>query len=170
MVNEVLVGSGFCLIYYLYDNESKEPIRCSTYLDQILSDGNKQDADWVMSLLEAALNQLIHDLPFINSVTLQSDNDGCYENHFIMVAISILNEIYHRDIFISAFVHTETQDGKTLLDAYFTRCTLFLSHFMKTWKRNKITQINTPRGLRDALAWNGSMCNVMVQVVRTDKP
>ena len=35
---------GFCLIYYLYDNESKEPIRYSTYLDQILSDGNKQDA------------------------------------------------------------------------------------------------------------------------------
>ena len=29
---------GFCPIYYLYDNESKEPIRYSMYLDQILSD------------------------------------------------------------------------------------------------------------------------------------
>ena len=161
---------GFCLIYYLYDNETKEPIRYSTYLDQILSDGNKQDAHCVVSLLEAALNQIIHDLPFINSVTLQSDNARCYENHFIMVAISILNEIYHSDIFISAFVHTETQDGKTLLDAHFARCIRFLSHFMKTWKRNKITRINTPRGLGFALAWNGGMCNVMVQVVRTDKP
>ena len=144
-----------CLIYYLYDNKSKEPIRYRTYLDQILSDGNKQDAHCVVSLLEAALNQIIHDLPFINSVTLQSENARCYENHFIMVAISILNEIYHRDIFISAFVHTETQDGKTLLDAHFARYIQFLSHFMKTWKRNKITQINTPRGLGFALAWNG---------------
>ena len=160
---------GFCLIYYLYDNETKEPIRYSTYLDQILSDGNKQDTHCVVSLLEAALNQIIQDLPFIKSVTLQSDNARCYENHFLMIAISILNELYHRDLFISAFVHTETQDGKTLLDAHFARCIRFLSHFMKTWKRNKITRINTPRGLGFALAWNGGMCNVMVQVVRTDK-
>ena len=108
---------GFCLIYYLYDNESKEPIRYSTYLDQILSGGNKQDAHCVVSLLEAALDQIIHHLSFINSVTLQSDSARCHENHFIMGAISILNEIYHHDIFISAFVRAETQVGKTLLDA-----------------------------------------------------
>ena len=45
----------------------------------------------------------------------------------------------------------------------------FLSHFMKTWKRNKITRINTANGLGFSSAWNGGMKNVMVQVVRTDQ-
>ena len=39
----------------------------------------------------------------------------------------------------------------------------------KTWKRNKIIRINTPRGLGFASTWNGGMCNVMVQAVMTDK-
>ena len=30
-----------------------------------------------------------------------------------------------------------------------------ISHFMRTWKRNKITRINTANGLGFALAWNG---------------
>ena len=49
---------GFCLIYYMYDNDLGEAIRYSIYLDQILSDGNKQDMYCVLSLLEAALTQI----------------------------------------------------------------------------------------------------------------
>ena len=40
---------------------------------------------------------------------------------------------------------------------------------MRTWKKNKITRINTPKGLGFALAWNGGMTNVMVQVVKTNR-
>ena len=123
----------------------------------------------MVSLLEAASNQIINDLPFINSMTLISDNARRYENHFIMITISILNELYHRDVLISVFVHTETQDGLTLLAAHFARCIWSLYHLMNIWKWNKITWINTPRGLGFVLAWNGEMCNVMVQIVRTDK-
>ena len=83
-----------------------------------------------------------------------------------MFPISILNEVCYCDVFISAFVHIKTQDDKTLLDTYFARCIQFLSHFMNTWKWNKITQITTTRGLRFALVWNGGICNVMVQVVK----
>ena len=45
----------------------------------------------------------------------------------------------------------------------------FLITFYETWGKNKITQINTPRGLGFALGWNGGMSNVMIQVVQTDK-
>ena len=159
---------GFGLIYYLYDEVEHKPVRYCNYLDQILSDGNKQDAYCVMSLLDAALAQISHDCPFISSVVVQSDNARCYENHFLILGMCILNDLYHPDIFISSFIHTETQDGKTLLDAHFARCMRFLSHFMKTWKQNKITRINTPRGLGFALGWNGGMSNVMIQVVQTD--
>ena len=126
---------GFCLIYYLYDEVEDKPVRYCNYLDQILSDGNKQDAYCVMSLLDAALAQINHDCPFISSVVVQSDNARCYENHFLILGMCILNDLYHPDIFISSFIHTETQDGKTLLDAHFARCMRFLSHFMKTWKK-----------------------------------
>ena len=70
---------------------------------------------------------------------------------------------------IKSFIHTETQDGKTVFDVHFARCMRFISHFMRTWKRNKITRINAANGLGFALAWNGGMKNVMVQVIRTDQ-
>ena len=70
---------------------------------------------------------------------------------------------------IKTFIHTETQDGKTVFDVHFARCMRFISHFMRTWKRNKITRINAANGLGFALAWNGGMKNVMVQVIRTDQ-
>ncbi len=63
----------------------------------------------------------------------------------------------------------ETHDGKTVLATHFSRCMQFLNHFIKSWKRNKITRINTPRGLGFALACNGGMTNVMVQVVKTNR-
>ena len=46
---------GFCIIYYLYNDNSKDATRCCAYLDQILSNGNKQDIYCDISLLEAAL-------------------------------------------------------------------------------------------------------------------
>ena len=70
---------------YMYDNEVEEAVRYCTYLDQILSDGNKQDMYCVLSLLDAALAQIINDLPFIKSVVLQYDNARCYENHFLIL-------------------------------------------------------------------------------------
>ena len=70
---------------------------------------------------------------------------------------------------IKTFIHTETQDRKTVIDAHFARYMRFLSHFMKTWKQNKITRINTANGIGFALAWNKGMKNVMVQVVNTDR-
>mmetsp|Transcript_11911 Transcript_11911/g.11462 ORF Transcript_11911/g.11462 Transcript_11911/m.11462 type:complete len:109 (+) Transcript_11911:4601-4927(+) len=106
------------------------------YLDQVLEDGNKQDSVTVFSLLEAAIVQINNDLSFIKEIALQSYNDKCYQSSFILFAISILNIQYRNKIYIFGFVHTETQDGKTILDAHFSYTTRFLSHFMKTWRRN----------------------------------
>ncbi len=41
---------GFCLIYYMYDENTKEATKYCAYLDQILSDWNKQDMYCVLSL------------------------------------------------------------------------------------------------------------------------
>ena len=150
---------------------SKKPVQYSVYLDQMLDDGNRQDAVCVVSLLDAALKQVTIDIPAITSIILQSDNANTYQNTFLICAIAILNTWYsiNFQLKITTFIHTETQDGKTVLDAHFARCMRYLDHFMKTWKRNKITRINTPNGLGFALAYNGGMTNVMVQVVTTNR-
>ena len=150
-------------------NITKQVVQYSVYMDQILADGNRQDSVCVASLLDAALKQISIDLPFISEITLQSDNANSYQNTFLICAIALLNSCYQGVLRIKTFIHTETQDGKTVLDAHFARCMRFLSHFMKTWKRNKITRINTANGLGFALAWNGGMKNVMVQVIKTDR-
>ena len=40
---------------------------------------------------------------------------------------------------------------------------------MRTWKRNKITRINSAKGLAFALALNGGMKNVIVHAIKTDR-
>ena len=54
-------------------------------------------------------------------------------------------------------------------NAHFARCMRFLSHFMRTWYKNKVTKINTPNGLGYALAWKGGIPKVMVQVTKMDR-
>ena len=149
---------------------SEKAVQYSVYLDQILDDGNKQDTVCVVSLLDSALRQITLDIPSIRSIILQSDNANSYQNTFLICAIALLNSSYSSyQLKIITFIHTETQDGKTVLDAHFARCMRYLNHFMKSWKRNKITRINTPKGLGFALACNGGMTNVMVQVVKTNR-
>ena len=65
-------------------------------------------------------------------------------------------------------VHTETQDGKTILDLHFGVSTKQINTFMKTWRTNRITKIQTPKGLALALSYNKGMRNCIVQLVEFD--
>ena len=92
---------GFCLIFFLqqsvennYGSVSKEPIKYTVYLNQILSDSNKQDSLSVLSLLDAAMAQISRELPFINELILQTDNAKSYSNNLLLCGISLLNVIY----------------------------------------------------------------------------
>ncbi len=55
---------GFAVVFYLLD-EDKNPYKNIVYLDQILSDTNKQDGPTVVALLEVAICTIIHELSFI---------------------------------------------------------------------------------------------------------
>ena len=77
---------GFCLIYYQLEEISKEdgsivnePVKYTVYMNQILSDSNKQDALSVLGLLDAALGQIAEELPFITQIVLQMDNATSYK-------------------------------------------------------------------------------------------
>ena len=122
---------GFAVILFLLD-EDNNPYRNIVYLDQILSDTNKQDGPTIVSLLEVAICTIIHELSFIKQAIITSDNATSYQNHLLTFMIAIFNQKFNNEFFISDFVHTETQGGKSLLDAHFATSNRHLVNFMKT--------------------------------------
>ena len=158
---------GCQLTYYrqmVIDDETKM-VRHIVYFDQILEGSNKQDGSCAFSMLELVLIAIMDELPFITEIGLQSDNANCYQNKFVTFGIALLNLKYHRKMYIKYFIHTETQDGKSSLDAHFACAMRFLSCFMRTWYKNRITRINTARGLAFALSAKGGQTNTVVQLV-----
>ena len=159
---------GFAIIFYLLDTDGL-PYRNIVYIDQILNDDNKQDALTVVGLLEIAISTIILELPFIKEAILTSDNATCYQNHLVTLMIGVFNTKYHKQFFISSFHHSETQDGKSLLDAHFATSNRHLLTFMKTWRNNRVTRINTARGLSHALSFNLGLKNSIIQLIEIDR-
>lgn len=158
---------GFAIIFYLLDNEGA-PYKNIVYLDQILSETNMQNALTVVGLLETGIATIVSELPYIKEAVITSDNATCYQNHFVTFMMAIFNKKFSGQFFIKSFLHTETQDGKSLLDAHFATSNRHLLTFMKTWRTNRITRINTAQGLSYALSFNFGMKNSMVQLVEFD--
>ena len=120
----------------------------------------------MLSMIEAFLKQLHSELPHIKTVILQSDNAGCYQSKELLLLIATLNK--NNDIRITSYIHTETQDGKVLIDAHFTKGSAHLVRFMKMAQNNRIRSIATAKGLDAALAWGGGIQNSFVQLVSLD--
>jgi len=158
---------GFAIIFYLLDDKG-QPYKNIVYLDQILSETNMQNAMTVVALLETAIATIISELPFLKEAIITSDNATCYQNHFVTFMMAIFNKKFHGQFFIESFLHTETQDGKSLLDAHFATSNRHLLTFVKTWRTNRVTRINTARGLAYALSFKFGLKNSMVQLVEFD--
>ena len=63
------------------------------YCDQILEGSNKEDELAVDSMLEAFLRQIELELAFIEYVTVQSDNGGCYQTHELLLLIPFISHL-----------------------------------------------------------------------------
>ena len=70
---------------------------------------------------------------------------------------------------IIEFIHTETQDGKAILDAFFATCMKFIQNYLTEFEDNYIAKICTTKELCTALTFKGGIRNTMVQVVSTNK-
>ena len=58
-------------------------------------------------------------LPFVNEIIVQSDNATTFQNGHIVFGVHLLNIKMQGNISIADFIHTEIQNGKTILDAHF---------------------------------------------------
>lgn len=125
---------GCALIYHRYEevcdsagetqldengNPLMEVVKKIVYIDQILEDNNKQDGLSVIGLLECALTHIAIRFPFIQNITLQSDNAATYQNHELLIGIHFINMKLQGQLLVKQFIHSETQDGKTTLDTHF---------------------------------------------------
>ena len=157
---------GCLLKFFRYEEGSA--VRYNIYADQIMEGSNKQDSLAVASMIEAFLYQIHEELSFLEEITLQSDNAGCYQSNDLLLAIALISAL--SPIKVTRFIHTETQDGKGDIDAHFARSIAHLVSFMHTSHSNKIKRIVTAKGLTAALAWGGGLQNSFVQLVGLDRP
>jgi len=70
---------------------------------------------------------------------------------------------------IHAFLHSETQDGKSLLDAHFAHATALLKRYLKRIRNNRLNKITSPNELAYGLADLGGLQNCGIQLVVFDE-
>ena len=103
----------FCLQFYLLQSEKTNdgheinvPMKYTVYLDQIVSDGNKQDSLSVYSLLDTALGQISNELTFISQIILQTYNAKSITIHFYYVQSHCLISCMHQKVYVSRNLYT----------------------------------------------------------------
>jgi hypothetical protein len=157
---------GNMIQFYRWNVDTGEADEHVVYIDQIMNGGNKQDAAAVVSMLEAALIGMTKIVSEAREVIVLSDNAGCYQSVLFVILIGLLNKkLYamHR-IYVSRVLHTETQDGKSTLDAHFAHAMAFTRRYMLHSKRNRTRKIVTADGLAAALSWKNGLTNSIVQL------
>lgn len=100
-------------------------------MDHVVENESKQDVALVISIFEAVIIAIKKVFSHITTIFLQSDNASCYQNCSID-AHSIPS--FAHCLCIRRYIHTETQDGKSALDAHFTRSTQVVYEHCKAGK------------------------------------
>jgi hypothetical protein len=159
--------------YYQYvvdrDTGEKYVERVVVKTDQIMNGESNQDGEAVLSMVEAFLCATKDQLDFIEDAVICSDNAGCYHKKEFVFGCAVLNLIRGRHIRIKRLIHSETQDGKCLIDAHFTRGTRHVIRYIKTTPSTENKRVTSPKELAEALDWNGGIQNSRVQLIALDR-
>jgi hypothetical protein len=70
---------------------------------------------------------------------------------------------------IRNFVHMETQDGKSLLDAHFAHATALIKRYLCRVRDNRLNQVTSAFELIAALCSRGGLQNCGAQLVAFDR-
>lgn len=144
------------------DREEDGVVDQRLYFDHISQGDTKQDREAVISMIEAILMRIKRDLPQVKRIVIQSDNASAYQNTLLPLLFPYLSVVH--GILVSRFIHTETQDGKGVLDAHFARS----MQVLRSWVRednNCITPTQAVVGLKN----NGGLPNCVVELVDHDR-
>jgi hypothetical protein len=155
---------GFLVIFYTYDVASGKVEREHVYGDQIVRGTNKQDGHAVAALLEVFLFQLVSSRVFQNleHVTIQSDNANYYHSNNLILALPFIG--LSVGISIDRYIHTETCDGKGLIDAHFAMGMRHVDRYIG--EGNNAT---SPGEVFDGLVSASGVPNTLTQLVEIDR-
>lgn len=132
------------------------------FYDHFIQGDTQQDVTAVASILEAGIMRLKKDLPNVTEIILLSDNAACYQNLTLPVTLPFVAKA--NEVSLLKFIHTETQDGKLLVDAHFA---IAMSHVSKiVGEGNDFT---TPSTLVKALRSGGGLKNTAAELIRIDR-
>jgi hypothetical protein len=156
--------------YCVWDSVTQKVVWRHATLSQILENENKQDGLAVLSVVEAMMKKISHEIPHLKYAYLRTDNAGCYHKKELTLGIPLLNAM-STGIKIYQASNAETQDGKTGkcdgFGATATRhCRRVLACRQNATEYNKIC---TPLQLASALADGGGLQNAGVQLVKLDR-
>ena len=69
---------------------------------------------------------------------------------------------------IRTFIHTETQDGKSLLDAHFAHATALIKRYLRRVNDNQLNKVTSASEIVEALSSRGGLQNCGTQLVSFD--
>ena len=116
----------------------------------------------VLSIVEATVMQLKNDLPHIKKLNFQSDNTKCYQSGYLLFGLYLIFQMH--GLILKSYSHSETQDGKSSIDAHFAICMRFLLLFV-----NMGMNIISPLELYRALCTNGGVINSVPTLFELDR-
>ena len=136
------------------------------FFDHLLTNDMKQDRVAVLSLLDAILARLKIELPDVKRFHLISDNARCYQNDLLPVMGPFIAKSH--SLFMEGFVHSETQRGKSLVDAHFALAMMHISRYCTETRKD----VTTPADVVEALNSFGGVANCTAEMVhlRRDYP
>lgn len=132
------------------------------FYDHIVQGDSKQDVFAVASILEAAFMRLKQHIPENTEVVLLSDNAGCYQNSTLPIMLPFIAR--SNGLTAVKFLHTETQDGKSLVDAHFATS---MRHVNKYVARGH--DATTPSGLVTELKSEDGLANTAAELVKVSR-
>ncbi len=134
------------------------------YYDQISSDDSMQDTFAVASMCDVICRRISLDLPQVRSLHFLSDNARCYQNLSLPVMLPFIVRS-HGELCLKTFLHSETQDGKSLVDAHFAMAMIHINRFVANYGENVIT----PRQVVSALNCNEGLANTVAELVSLNR-
>ncbi|POM58272.1 LOW QUALITY PROTEIN: Hypothetical protein PHPALM_37101 [Phytophthora palmivora] len=144
---------------WMFDEEVGEVVETQLYFDHICNGDNKQDKTAVVALYCSFASSRG---PHITRLTFQSDNASSYQNAFVGLMLPILGSAH--GFYLSRYVHSDTQDCKSMLDAYFATA----ARKIKPWIRQG-KHCATPAVVVKALTADGGLPHCAAELVERDR-
>ena len=133
------------------------------YFDHVIDGESKQDVGMVLSILDALFAEVKRQCPGVESCTVQSDGAAAYCNHTLPLLLTPLASSH--GLRVPSFVHSETQDGKGIIDAHFQR----VNNHIRTYVTETKADVTCAPQTLLAMAHNDGLPFTTVQMLRLDR-